>query len=118
MSDDALINAMARAIDPWLAEIADEKGDPAILEDARKSARAALAVVREREGWRTDMENAPKFPGRRAFLVRAFFADRNYLTDPWAVFRDADGAFARWPHGRPPTMWCPIPPLPFPPEGG
>lgn len=57
------------------------------------------------EGWR-DIASAPT--DRRNFLVIGYREDLNYWTDPWSVFRDADGGFARWPHDFPPTHWMPI----------
>lgn len=32
-----------------------------------------------------------------------------YTTDPYAVWRDNEGGFVRWPHEFAPTHWCPIP---------
>lgn len=32
-----------------------------------------------------------------------------YTSDPWCVWVDRDGSFARWPHSFAPTHWCPLP---------
>lgn len=32
-----------------------------------------------------------------------------YTTDPYYVWRNNDGTFARWPHPFPPTHWHPMP---------
>ena len=32
-----------------------------------------------------------------------------YTSDPYCVWRQADGTFARWPHYFEPTHWCPLP---------
>jgi hypothetical protein len=32
-----------------------------------------------------------------------------YTSDPYCVWREADGSFARWPHRFAPTHWCPLP---------
>jgi hypothetical protein len=56
-----------------------------------------------------DPENPPpRWPDQRNFLVCGWFADLNYMTDPWVVFRDMDGSFCRWPHDRRPTFWAHI----------
>jgi hypothetical protein len=62
------------------------------------------------------IETAPKFPDRTMFVVRAFsvqpsaFSDsRVYTSDPWCVWRERDGGFARWPHVFQPTHWMPLP---------
>ena len=65
--DDATVEAMARAIAPsaWKDDLPlPTQADTIAFHSRRQAsitmARAALAVVREREGWRSDMENAPK----------------------------------------------------------
>jgi hypothetical protein len=32
-----------------------------------------------------------------------------YTTDPYYVWRESNGKFARWPHEFPPTHWHPMP---------
>jgi hypothetical protein len=32
-----------------------------------------------------------------------------YTSDPWCVWRDKDGSYARWPHDFNPTHWMPLP---------
>ena len=32
-----------------------------------------------------------------------------YTSDPYCVWREKDGSFARWPHNYPPTHWAPVP---------
>ena len=32
-----------------------------------------------------------------------------YTSDPYCVWRDPDGSFARWPHPFQPTHWYPLP---------
>ena len=34
-----------------------------------------------------------------------------YTTDPYCVWRENDGSFARWPHSFSPTHWFPLPDL-------
>ena len=38
---------------------------------------------------------------------------KKYTTDPVCVWRDEDGAFARWQHIWPPTHWMPLPTAPI-----
>ena len=60
------------------------------------------------------IETAPT-EGREMFVVRAFRVSngftggREYTTDPWCVWRQGDGTFARWPHHFEPTHWIPLP---------
>jgi len=58
--------------------------------------------------WKS-IDDAPRWPDRKNFLVCAYFEDTNYLTDPWVVFRDCDNTFVRWPHDKPPTHWAEVP---------
>lgn len=55
------------------------------------------------------IETAPIYPNKKCFLVKAYFEESNYWTDPWTVFRDIDNNFVRWPHDKPPTLWTEIP---------
>lgn len=61
------------------------------------------------------IEDAPDGSTKEMFLVRAFnvmngFTGGEYYTsDPWCVWREKDGSFARWPHHFPPTHWCRLP---------
>jgi hypothetical protein len=48
-------------------------------------------------------------PVGKCFLVRGWFAESNYQTDPWVVFLNGEGRFAKWPHNKPPTEWTEIP---------
>ena len=41
-------------------------------------------------------------------VVRGYFPDRKYLTDPYCVFWQ-EGKWQRWPHADEPTMWMPLP---------
>ena len=48
------------------------------------------------------------------FVVVAIDADTGYhgapyTSDPYCVWREVDGSFARWPHPFPPTHWLPLP---------
>lgn len=76
-----------------------------------RDARAALrAAVEEAVGWRPISE-APH-GGRQMFVVRAFNVQQGsttYNSDPWCVWREKSGSFARWPHKFPPTHWQPLP---------
>lgn len=59
------------------------------------------------------IDTAPA-PGKRAvFVVIAINVEcgtiREYTSDPYCVFRNSDGSFARWPHKFPPTHWYPLP---------
>lgn len=62
------------------------------------------------------IETAPE--GRTMFVVRAFevrnghTGGRPYTSDPWCVWQDEPGKFARWPHNFAPTHWAPLPPPP------
>ena len=56
---------------------------------------------------RQPIETAPR-QKHPMIVVRGYFADRDYLTDPWCVFW-ADGAWQRWPHNDQPTMWVALP---------
>ena len=44
-----------------------------------------------------------------AFNVKPRFNSSPYTTDPYCVWREIDGSFARWPHSFEPTHWCPLP---------
>jgi hypothetical protein len=44
-----------------------------------------------------------------AFNVKPRFCSIPYTSDPYCVWREIDGAFARWPHSFEPTHWCPLP---------
>jgi hypothetical protein len=60
------------------------------------------------------IETAPTV-GRGMFVVKAFrvrngfTGGHEYTSDPWCVWRQEDGDFARWPHKFQPTHWCPLP---------
>lgn len=69
------------------------------------------------------IESAPQaaLGPRPMFVVCAFNVcntltrgSRPYTSDPWCVWRTADGEFARWPHPFQPTHWMPLPPPPEP----
>ena len=59
------------------------------------------------------IETAPK--GRRMFVVQAFSVcngftgGKPYTTDPYCVWQEDNGAFARWPHNFQPTHWAELP---------
>ena len=65
------------------------------------------------------IETAPNH-GEEMFVVKAFKVSNGftggaeYTSDPWCVWREASGGFARWPHHFKPTHWTPLPP---PPDG-
>lgn len=67
------------------------------------------------------IESAPK-DGREMYVVRGFDIKPNkkylisrYTTDPYCVWPDGKGNWARWPHPFPPTHWMPLPPPPVSP---
>lgn len=74
---------------------------------------AELEGARKEQGW-LPIEKAPT--GKEMFVVRAFnvcvesSGVKMYTTDPYAVWRQEDGSFARWPHNFPPTHFCRLPP--------
>lgn len=65
------------------------------------------------EGWQP-IETAPA-SGREMFVVRAFnvtypgYGARSYTSDPYCVWPEGTGVWARWPHPFPPTHWMPLP---------
>ena len=89
------------------AEAAEE------IERLRERLRELAAVP---AGWQP-IETAPK-NGRAMFVVQAldvcnsFTGNRPYTTDPYCVWPDDEGDFARWPHPFPPTHWTPLPAAP------
>jgi hypothetical protein len=44
-----------------------------------------------------------------AMNVKPLLSSAPYTSDPYCVWRDVDGSFARWPHPFAPTHWCPLP---------
>lgn len=95
----------------------DHKFSPGIYRDREVDSawdgwQARAAISQKESAW-LPIESAPTFPDKRSFIVIGYFKDRNYLTDPWSVFRDAENNFVRWPHSSPPTHWQPLPPLPI-----
>ena len=70
---------------------------------------AALERQPVREEWRP-IESAP-LEREPMIVVRGYFADTNYWTDPWCVWWQ-EGAWQRWPHSKPPTHWMLLPPHP------
>jgi hypothetical protein len=44
-----------------------------------------------------------------AMNVKPLPSSAPYTSDPYCVWRDVDGSFARWPHPFAPTHWCPLP---------
>lgn len=44
-----------------------------------------------------------------ALEVRVDSTGLPYTSDPWCVWVNKDGSFARWPHSFAPTHWCPLP---------
>jgi hypothetical protein len=85
------------------------------MQAAQSPAPAAPAPTSQ---WQ-DIATAPR-KSRTMFVVKAFDAlvegGRRYTSDPWCVWRPADGEFVRWPHSFPPTHWCELPPLSAAPE--
>ena len=45
-----------------------------------------------------------------AINVKPLPSGAPYTSDPYCVWRESDGSFARWPHTYPPTHWFPLPP--------
>ena len=99
--------------------LADEFGCPFPEPDYGDLA-AAAALLRQLAavpaGWQP-IKTAPK-NGRAMFVVQAldvcnsFTGNRPYTTDPYCVWPDDEGDFARWPHPFPPTHWMPLPAAP------
>lgn len=61
------------------------------------------------------IETAPNGENKTMFVVKAFNVKTNgleYTSDPWCVWRNKDGSFARWPHNFEPTHWMPLPDAP------
>lgn len=44
-----------------------------------------------------------------ALDVTPGFGGAPYTSDPYCVWREINGKFARWPHSFEPTHWCPLP---------
>lgn len=63
------------------------------------------------------IETAPDASAKEMFVVRGFnvcngfTGGKLYTTDPWCVWREKDGSFARWNHHYLPTHWLPLPKL-------
>lgn len=58
------------------------------------------------------IETAPQ-KSKRMFVVKAFnqktSTGHSHNSDPYCVWRNDDGSFARWPHDFKPTHWLPLP---------
>ena len=76
------------------------------------AAYGALCDVAQSAGEWRPIASAPT-TGRKMFVVRAFDVTTHsgmpYTSDPWCVWREEDGKFARWPHAFAPTQWLPLP---------
>jgi hypothetical protein len=61
------------------------------------------------ELWRP-IDSAPT-EVKRMFVAIAIHSPvaNNYTSDPYCVWVENDGTFARWPHPFPPTHWLPLP---------
>lgn len=42
-------------------------------------------------------------------VVNGFTGGLPYTSDPWCVWLEKDGSFARWPHNFKPTHWLKLP---------
>ena len=71
----------------------------------------ALRDEPQPDGW-LPIETAPG--ARKMFVTIAIGVQVTatgvpYTSDPYCVWRDPDGSFARWPHPFQPTHWYPLP---------
>ena len=101
----------------YAVESETERGSVQIYPAAALESAPATAVVPAH--WQP-IDTAPQ-QGREMFVVKAFnvmtgaFSNgRSYTSDPWCVWRAADGGLARWPHEFQPTHWMPLAPAPQP----
>jgi hypothetical protein len=73
----------------------------------------SVPVPAQPQGWKS-IDTAPKDGTREMFVVKAFGVSNGftggkpYTSDPWCVWRESDGSFARWPHHFAPTHWQPL----------
>ena len=99
-----------------LADLLDGKGNAMIPLPMDRIAALLRELAAVPAGWQP-IETAPK-NGRAMFVVQAldvcnsFTGNRPYTTDPYCVWPDDEGDFARWPHPFPPTHWMPLPAAP------
>ena len=69
-----------------------------------------------------DIAALPANIGRKMFVAigvtsgNGFTGGRAYTTDPFCVWREPDGGFARWPHNWGPTHFCDLPDAPTTPS--
>lgn len=60
------------------------------------------------------IETAPQ-EDKTIFVVKGFnvcngfTGSKPYTSDPYCVWPDGNGGFARWPHKFQPTHWCELP---------
>lgn len=65
--------------------------------------------------WRP-IEDLPKDMGMKMFVAKAinvcngFTGGKPYSSDPWCVWQELKGTFARWNHNFPPTHFLLLPP--------
>lgn len=84
-------------------------------------ARASSSTVQQVGAEWMPIETAPV--GREMFVARAvnvvhpFAGTHPYTSDPWCVWQDEHGKFARWPHRFPPTHWLALPSSPKSEQG-
>jgi hypothetical protein len=66
-------------------------------------------MTQSQELWRP-IDSAPT-ETKRMFVAIAIHSPvaNNYTSDPYCVWVENDGTFARWPHTFPPTHWLPLP---------
>jgi hypothetical protein len=66
-------------------------------------------MIQSQELWRP-IDSAPT-EVKRMFVAIAIHSPvaNNYTSDPYCVWAENDGTFARWPHPFPPTHWLPLP---------
>ncbi len=86
------------------------------MSDVHLTERSGEAMQRPSPSQWLPIETAPGVDERRTttmFVVCAINISRGfvhgYTSDPWCVWRIANGGFARWPHDFPPTHWYPLP---------
>lgn len=96
-------------VEPYLPEVVD----------AYKAMLTSAPPAPSVGGW-MPISEAPI--GREMFVAKAFraspgFSDgRTYDSDPWCVWQEFPGMFARWPHPFPPTHFVRLSDLPQPPK--
>jgi len=89
--------------------------DPRIGVPLLERARGAWVSSLPPNGW-LPIETAPavRLPFKMfvviAMGVKVTESSPPYTSDPYCVWKDPEGSFARWPHPFEPTHWLPLPP--------